>query len=85
MKITEAFGYDEIEEARKGLTMEQFVKQYADEIFTRSSTRNPTAPIKVIKHLCQIELDALINHMTEHKEVIEWAYKVKEQIENKQE
>ena len=48
MKITEAFGYDEIEEARKGLTMEQFVKQYADEIFTRSSTRNPTAPIKVI-------------------------------------
>ena len=60
MKITEAFGYDEIEEARKGLTMEQFVKQYADEIFTRSSTRNPTAHIKVIKHLFQIELDALI-------------------------
>jgi hypothetical protein len=85
MKITEAFGYDEIEEACKGLTMEQFIQQYADEIFERSSARNPNTPVKVIKHACQIELDALIEHMTEHKEVIEWAYKVKQQIENKQE
>jgi hypothetical protein len=81
MKIIEAFGYDEIEEACKGLTMEQFVKQYADEIFTRSKTWNPNSPVKVIKHACQIEMDAMINHMQEHKEVIEFAHKVKQEIE----
>jgi len=86
MKIIEAFGEEAIEEALKGITtMEQFVKQYADEIFTRSRTWNPNSPVKVIKHACQIEMDAMINHMQEHEEVIEFAHKVKQEIENIQE
>jgi len=84
MKIREAFGEEAIEEALKGITtMEQFVKQYADEIFTRSRTWNPNSPIKVIKHACQIEMDAMINHMQEHEEIIEFLHNVKQQIEKK--
>ena len=64
---------------------QEFIEQYADEIFTRSRTWNPTAPIKVIKHLCQIELDVLIQRMTEHEDVIEFLHNVKQVIENKQE
>lgn len=84
MKIREAFGEEAIEEALKGITtMEQFVKQYADEIFTRSRTWNPNSPIKVIKHACQIEMDAIINYMQEHEEIIEFLHNVKQQIEKK--
>ena len=64
---------------------QEFIEQYADEIFTRSRNWNPTAPIKVIKHLCQIELDVLIQRMTEHQDVIEFLNNVKQVIENKQE
>lgn len=64
---------------------QEFIEQYADEIFTASNTANPNTPIKVIKHLCKIQVDCLIQRMTEHEDVIEFLNNVKQVIENKQE
>jgi hypothetical protein len=64
---------------------QEFIEQYADEIFTRWKTIHQHQPLELIKGVCILEVDTMINHMQEHEDVIEFLNNVKQVIENKQE
>jgi hypothetical protein len=72
-------------EATEEKVSQEFIEQYADEIFTRWKKIHQKHPLKVIKGVCILEVDTMINRMTEHEDVIEFLNKVKQEIENIQE
>jgi hypothetical protein len=62
---------------------QEFIEQYADEIFTRWNKIHKNKPLKLIKHVCILEVDTMINRMQQHEDVIEFLHNVKQQIEKK--
>jgi len=72
-------------EATEEKVSQEFIEQYADEIFTRWKKIHKNKPLKLIKHVCILEVDTMINRMQQHEDVIEFLHNVKQQIENKQE
>jgi hypothetical protein len=71
-------------EATEEKVTQEFIEQYADEIFTRWKIIHQHQPLKLIKHVCILEVDTTINRMQEHEDVIEFLNNVKQVIENKQ-
>jgi hypothetical protein len=71
-------------EATEEKVSQEFIEQYADEIFTRWKKIHQNHPLKVIKGVCILEVDTMINRMQQHEDVIEFLNNVKQVIENKQ-
>ena len=71
-------------EATEEKVTQEFIEQYADEIFTRWKKIHQNKPLKLIKHVCILEVDTMINRMQQHEDVIEFLNNVKQVIEKKQ-
>lgn len=68
--------------SKKENVSQKFIKEYAEKTYIESRKLNPKAPVKVIKHICKIQIDVMIEHMQEHLEVVEFLYDVKKAIDN---